>query len=95
MPDGAQLLTAGTSGAVALRWSHSLATVLRFEGGRGAITSLALTPEEAFLAGTADGSILLFAPDPRRRITRRVAVADVRSAASSAAGPVAAPTGGG
>jgi hypothetical protein len=48
--------------------------VLRFDGGRGPIASLAATPEGCLLAGTAQGSLLLFAPDPRRRITRRVAV---------------------
>eukprot|EP00887_Chlorella_sp_A99_P003486 scaffold7.g3486.t1 len=91
-PDGRLVLAGGTSGAVTLRRLHSLAVVLRWEGGRGPITSLALTPEGCLLAGTAEGSLVLFAPDPRRRITRRVSVADCRPAAA-AASPGASPRG--
>jgi hypothetical protein len=53
--------------------------VLRFDGGRGGMTSLAVTPEDCFLAGCADGALLVFAPDPRRRITRRFNLADARA----------------
>lgn len=70
-PDGRLLLAAGTSGRATLRWLHSLQVVLRYDAGRGPITSLAVTPEQCFLAGTAEGSLVLFAPDPRRTITRR------------------------
>ena len=52
--------------------------VLRYDGGRGAITALALTPEDCIVAGTAEGSVVLFAPDPRRRITRRLNLAEAR-----------------
>jgi hypothetical protein len=65
---------------------HVLAqVVLRYDGGRGAITALGLTHEECILAGTAEGAMLVFAPDSRRRITRRLPLADVRV---PGAGPV-------
>jgi WD40 repeat protein len=70
-PDGRLLLAAGTSGLVTLRWLHSLQVVLRYDSGRGPVTALAVSPEGCFLAGTAEGSVVLFAPDPRRRITTR------------------------
>ncbi|KAK9824084.1 hypothetical protein WJX72_007613 [[Myrmecia] bisecta] len=84
-PDGRFLLTGGAKGTVTLRWLHSLQVVLRYEGGRGPITSLAVTPEDCILGGTLDGCLLVFTPDPRRRITRRYNLADARS--SSAAAP--------
>lgn len=81
-PDGRLLLTAGNQGTVTLRWLHSLQVVLRYDAGRGPLTALAITPEDCFLAGSAEGSLVLFAPDPRRRITTRFNLADVRPAAS-------------
>jgi hypothetical protein len=51
---------------------------LRYDGGRGPITALGLVGEECILAGTADGAMLVFTPDARRRITRRLPLPDVR-----------------
>ncbi len=53
--------------------------VIRYDGGQGPVTALAMTPEDCFLAGTASGALVAFAPDPRRRITRRLAMADARA----------------
>ena len=53
-----------------------LQAVLRYDSGRGPVTALALTPEGCVLAGTAEGSVVLFAPDNRRTITTRPALAD-------------------
>jgi hypothetical protein len=39
---------------------HSLGVVWRYEGAGKIITSLAVTPEECFLAGTKDGSLIVF-----------------------------------
>ncbi len=64
--------------------------VLRYDAGRGPLTALAVTPEDCFLAGTAEGSVVLFAPDPRRRITTRFNLADVRPAAAQLSTPPAA-----
>ncbi|GAB4815481.1 hypothetical protein N2152v2_002527 [Parachlorella kessleri] len=89
-PDGRLVLTAGTNGVVTLRWLHSLQVVLRYDAGRGPLTALAVTPEDCFLAGTAEGSVVLFAPDPRRRITTRFNLADVRPAAAQLSTPPAA-----
>lgn len=75
-PDGRFLLTGGAKGCVRLRWLHSLQVVLKYEVGQGPVTALALTPEQCFLAGTATGALAAFAPDPRRRITRRLPLPD-------------------
>ncbi len=53
--------------------------VIRYDSGQGPVTALAMTPEDCFLAGTASGALVAFAPDPRRRITRRLAMADARA----------------
>ena len=61
--------------------THSCAgdqVVIRYDSGQGPVTALAMTPEDCFLAGTASGALVAFAPDPRRRITRRLAMADAR-----------------
>jgi hypothetical protein len=39
---------------------HSLGVVWRYEGAGKTITSLTVTPEECFLAGTKDGSLIVF-----------------------------------
>jgi len=39
---------------------HSLDVVWRYEGAGKTITSLVVTPEECFVAGTKDGSLLVF-----------------------------------
>ena len=70
--------------------------VIRYDGGQGAITALAVTPEDCFLAGTATGALVAFAPDPRRHITRRLPMSDARLGSqllsqSSSVSTVAAP----
>ena len=65
--------------------------VLRYDAGRGPVTALTVTAEECILAGTFDGSMLVFAPDPRRTISKRFDLADARPMGSSPVpqGPVA------
>ena len=43
--------------------------VMRYEGGCGPVTALCVTAEQCIAAGTASGALLVFAPDPRRRLT--------------------------
>ncbi|KAK9806574.1 hypothetical protein WJX73_003713 [Symbiochloris irregularis] len=81
-PDGKLVISGGARGIVTLRWLHSLQVILRYEGGGAPVTALALSSEECIVAGTARGALLLYVPDPRRRITRRLDQADVRSPAS-------------
>ena len=57
--------------------------VIRYDGARGPVTALSVTAEECIVAGTLNGALLMFSPDPRRRISRRLQLADARS------GPVA------
>lgn len=54
------LVCAGDHGQIVLRSMHSLEVVRRFEAVGKTITSLAVTPEECFIAGTKDGSLLLY-----------------------------------
>ncbi len=58
------------------RW---LQCVVRYDGDRGAITALGVTAEQCIVGGTVGGALLVFSPDPRRRMTRRLQVADARS----------------
>ena len=53
--------------------------VIRYDGGRGPVTALSVTLEECVLAGTMNGALLVFSPDPRRRISRRLQLAVARS----------------
>jgi hypothetical protein len=46
--------------------------VIRYDGARGPVTALSVTPEECVVAGTLNGALLVFSPDPRRRISRRL-----------------------
>ncbi|KAK9837038.1 hypothetical protein WJX84_000368 [Apatococcus fuscideae] len=78
-PDGRFLLTGGCKGFITLRWLHSMEVVLKYDAGRGPITALAVTAEDCILAGTQDGCMMVFAPDSRRHITRRLNLADARS----------------
>ena len=57
---GEFLVCAGDHGQITLRSMHSLEIVHRYEGIGKALTSLAVTPEECFLAGTRDGSLLVY-----------------------------------
>lgn len=54
------LVCAGDHGQIVLRSMHSLEVVRRFEAVGKTITALAVTPEECFIAGTKDGSLLLY-----------------------------------
>ncbi|KAK9836952.1 hypothetical protein WJX81_002248 [Elliptochloris bilobata] len=83
-PCGRFLVTGGARGAVTLLWLHSLEGVMRYEGGCGPVTALCVTAEQCIAAGTASGALLVFAPDPRRRLTRRVQLAAARVGARSA-----------
>ncbi|CAM0946806.1 unnamed protein product [Alopecurus aequalis] len=57
---GEFMVCAGDHGQIILRSMHSLAVLWRYEGAGKTITSLAVTPEECFLAGTKDGSLIVF-----------------------------------
>jgi hypothetical protein len=59
--------------------------VVKYDGGRGPITALSVSAEECVVAGTQGGALLVFSPDPRRRMTRRLQLADARE------GPCASP----
>ena len=54
------LVCAGDHGQVVVRSMHSLDVVKRYDGIGKIITSLAVTPEECFVAGTKDGNILVY-----------------------------------
>lgn len=57
------LVCAGDHGQIVLRSMHSLDVLQRYEGIGKVITSLTVTPEECILAGTKDGSLLLYSID--------------------------------
>lgn len=57
---GEFMVCAGDHGQIILRSMHSLGVVWRYEGAGKTITSLVVTPEECFLAGTKDGSLVVF-----------------------------------
>jgi WD40 repeat protein len=74
---GEFMVCAGEHGQIVLRSMHSLDIVWRYDGAGKTITSLAVTPEECFLVGTKDGSLLVFSMEtpllrrgsmPRNRI---------------------------
>nr|XP_029116201.1 BEACH domain-containing protein B isoform X4 [Elaeis guineensis] len=54
------LVCAGDHGQIILRSMHSLDVMRKYEGVGKIITSLVVTPEECFLAGTKDGSLLVY-----------------------------------
>ncbi|CAA6657804.1 unnamed protein product [Spirodela intermedia] len=57
---GEFLVCAGDHGQIVLRSMHSLEVVQRYEGIGKVLTSLVVTPEECFLAGSKDGSLLVY-----------------------------------
>ncbi|WVZ77789.1 hypothetical protein U9M48_025613 [Paspalum notatum var. saurae] len=57
---GEFMVCAGDHGQIVLRSMHSLDVVWRYDGAGKTITSLVVTPEECFLAGTKDGSLMVF-----------------------------------
>ncbi|KAJ4757798.1 BEACH domain-containing protein B [Rhynchospora pubera] len=58
---GEFLVCAGDHGQLIVRSMHSLDVIYRYEGGGKVITSLHVTPEECFLAGTKDGCLMVYA----------------------------------
>ncbi|KAH7849592.1 hypothetical protein Vadar_020109 [Vaccinium darrowii] len=58
---GEFLVCAGDQGQIIVRSMNSLEIVRRYTGVGKVITSLTVTPEECFLAGTRDGSLLVTA----------------------------------
>ncbi|CAL5041322.1 unnamed protein product [Urochloa decumbens] len=57
---GEFIVCAGEKGQIVLRSMHSLNVVWRYDGAGKIITSLVVTPEECIIAGTKDGSLLVF-----------------------------------
>ncbi|KAF6143571.1 hypothetical protein GIB67_029740 [Kingdonia uniflora] len=57
---GEFLVCAGDQGQIVVRSMNSLEVVRRYNGVGKIITSLTVTPEECFLAGTKDGSLLVY-----------------------------------
>uniref|UniRef100_A0A0D9VCI8 BEACH domain-containing protein B n=1 Tax=Leersia perrieri TaxID=77586 RepID=A0A0D9VCI8_9ORYZ len=57
---GEFVVCASDHGQIVLRSMLSLDVVWRYEGAGKTITSLVVTPEECFLAGTKDGSLIVF-----------------------------------
>lgn len=60
---GEFLVCAGDQGQVVVRSMNSLEVVRRYNGVGKIITSLTVTPEECFIAGTKDGSLLVYSID--------------------------------
>ncbi|CAI0463985.1 unnamed protein product [Linum tenue] len=57
---GEFLVCAGDHGQIVVRSMRNLDVVKRYVGAGKMITSLAVTPEQCFLAGTKDGHILVY-----------------------------------
>ncbi|XP_077215298.1 binding protein isoform X2 [Tasmannia lanceolata] len=57
---GEFLVCSGDQGQIVLRSMHSLEVLRRYDGVGKIITSLTVTPEECFLAGTKDGNLLVY-----------------------------------
>ncbi|XP_042508929.1 BEACH domain-containing protein B-like isoform X1 [Macadamia integrifolia] len=67
---GEFLVCAGDQGQIVVRSMNSLEVVRRYDGVGRIITSLTVTPEECFLAGTKDGSLLVYSiENPQLRKT--------------------------
>eukprot|EP00898_Chlorokybus_atmophyticus_P002244 jgi/Chlat1/301/Chrsp1S08783 len=62
--DGNYLLTGGERGCITARLLPSLKVARKYEGTGVTICSLSVTPEDCFLAGLQDGSLLVFSLDP-------------------------------
>lgn len=68
------LACAGDQGQIVVRSMHSLQVIKKYNGVGKVITSLTVTPEECFLAGTKDGSLLVYSiehPQLRKTGTSR------------------------
>ncbi|XP_050124229.1 BEACH domain-containing protein B-like isoform X1 [Malus sylvestris] len=57
---GEFLVCAGDQGQIVVRSMNSLEVIKKYDGVGKIITSLTVTPEECFLAGTKDGTILVY-----------------------------------
>ncbi|RDY05943.1 BEACH domain-containing protein B, partial [Mucuna pruriens] len=57
---GEFLVGAGDQGQIVVRSMNTLEVVKKYQGVGKVMTSLAVTPEECFLAGTKDGSLLVY-----------------------------------
>ncbi|KAK2659945.1 hypothetical protein Ddye_006478 [Dipteronia dyeriana] len=57
---GEFLVCAGDQGQITVRSMNTLEVVKRYSGVGKIITSLVVTPEECFIAGTKDGSLLVY-----------------------------------
>ncbi|KAJ4830317.1 hypothetical protein Tsubulata_011294 [Turnera subulata] len=67
---GEFLVCAGDQGQIVVRSMNTLDVVHRYNGVGKIITSLTVTPEECFLAGTKDGSLLVYSiENPQLRKT--------------------------
>ncbi|GLU16070.1 hypothetical protein SLE2022_325200 [Rubroshorea leprosula] len=62
------LVCAGDQGQIVVRSMNTLEVVRKYNGVGKIITSLTVTPEECFLAGTKDGSLLVYSiENPQQR----------------------------
>ncbi|WZY72487.1 hypothetical protein YC2023_004727 [Brassica napus] len=65
---GEFLVTAGDQGQIVVRSMNTLEVVRRYSGAGKIITSLTVTQEECFLAGTKDGALLVYSiENPQHR----------------------------
>ncbi|KAJ0087368.1 hypothetical protein Patl1_08681 [Pistacia atlantica] len=72
---GEFLVCAGDQGQIVVRSMNTLEVVKKYSGVGKIITSLAVTPEECFLAGTKDGCLLIYSidnPQHRTNLPRNV-----------------------
>ncbi|KAF4394946.1 hypothetical protein F8388_017674 [Cannabis sativa] len=66
---GEFLVCAGDQGQIVVRSMNSLEVIKKYNGIGKIITSLTVTPEECFLAGTKDGSLLVYSiENPQQRL---------------------------
>ncbi|GFP89566.1 beach domain-containing protein lvsc [Phtheirospermum japonicum] len=54
------LVCSGDQGQIVVRSMNSLEMLIKYAGSGKSISSLAVTPEECFIAGTKDGSLLVY-----------------------------------
>lgn len=67
---GEFLVAAGDQGQIVVRSINTLEVVKKYQGVGKVLTSLTVTPEECFLAGTKDGSLLVYSiENPQLRKT--------------------------
>lgn len=64
---GEFLVCGGDHGQVAVRSIYTLEVIKRYEGTNTPILSLAVTPEDCILAGTQDGSLLIYSIETQQQ----------------------------